>query len=102
MKKKEPFAAVKDLSLSLSQIGFNIALLAYQAWLMADAIVRTLFRLFVSHRHMLEWVTAAQAKFGLPLVPGRFHIGPRRHVRLLSQLDEPPKVQVHRVTGAAV
>lgn len=70
-KRSHVRAAVKDLSLSLSQIGFNIALLAYQAWLMADAIVRTLFRLFVSHRHMLEWVTAAQAKFGLPLnIPG--------------------------------
>ncbi len=60
-------AVGKDLLLSLSQIGFHIALLAHQAWLMADAIVRTLFRLFVSHRHRLEWVTAAQAKFGLPL-----------------------------------
>ena len=29
---------------------------------MSDAIVRTLYRLFVSHRRMLEWVTAAQAK----------------------------------------
>ena len=39
-----------------------VTLLAHQAWLMTDAIVRTLFRLFVSHRRMLEWVTAAQAK----------------------------------------
>ena len=60
-------AVAKDLSLALSQIVFHVALLAHQAWLMTDAIVRTLFRLFVSHRHMLEWVTAAQAKFGLPL-----------------------------------
>ena len=29
---------------------------------MADAIVRTLFRLFVSRRNLLEWVTAAQAQ----------------------------------------
>ena len=34
---------------------------------MTDAIVRTLFRLFVRRRHLLEWVTAAQAKFSLPL-----------------------------------
>ena len=40
-----------------------VTLLAHQAWLMTDAIVRTLFRLFVSRRRMLEWVTAAQAKF---------------------------------------
>ena len=31
---------------------------------MADAIARTLFRLFVSHRMLLEWITAAQAKVG--------------------------------------
>ena len=36
--------------------------LAHQAWLMIDAIGRTLFRLFVSHRKLLEWVTAAQAQ----------------------------------------
>ena len=66
-KRSHVRAVGKDLSLALSQIGFHTALLAHQSWLMADAIVRTLFRMFVSHRHMLEWVTAAQAKFGLPL-----------------------------------
>ena len=70
-KRSHLRAAGRDLSLALSQIGFHVSLLAHQAWLMADAIVRTLFRLLVSHRHMLEWVTAAQAKFGLPLtIPG--------------------------------
>ena len=34
---------------------------------MADAIVRTLFRLFVSRRHLLEWVTAAQSKVARPI-----------------------------------
>jgi cyclic beta-1,2-glucan synthetase len=56
-----------DLVLALSQMAFLLTLLAHQAWLMIDAIARTLFRLFVSRRHMLEWVTAAQAKFSLPL-----------------------------------
>jgi cyclic beta-1,2-glucan synthetase len=50
-----------DLSLALSQIGFVVAFLAFQAWSMMDAIGRTLFRLFVSHRNLLEWVTAAHA-----------------------------------------
>ena len=31
---------------------------------MGDAIVRTLIRLLVTRRHLLEWVTAAQAKTG--------------------------------------
>ena len=29
---------------------------------MLDAIIRTLWRLVVTHRNMLDWVTAAQAK----------------------------------------
>ena len=35
--------------------------LAHQAGVMADAIVRTLYRLTVSHRNLLEWTTAAQS-----------------------------------------
>jgi cyclic beta-1,2-glucan synthetase len=70
-KRSHVRAVGKDFFLALSQIGFHITLLAHQAWLMVDAIARTMFRLLVSHRYMLEWVTAAQAKFGLPLnVPG--------------------------------
>jgi len=39
----------------------TVTFLAHQASLMIDAIIRTLFRVFVSHQHLLEWVTAAQA-----------------------------------------
>ncbi len=56
-----------DLALALAQTGFLIALLAHQAWLMSDAIARTLFRLFVRRKRLLEWVTAAQAKFAARL-----------------------------------
>ncbi len=31
----------------------------YQAYVMLDAIIRTIYRVFFSHRNMLEWVTAA-------------------------------------------
>ena len=51
----------KDSSLAARQMIFQVIFLPHQAWLMADAISRTLFRLFVSHRNLLEWVTAAQA-----------------------------------------
>jgi cyclic beta-1,2-glucan synthetase len=51
-----------DLALGLLQSAFLITFLAHQAWLMVDAITRTLFRLFIRRRRMLEWVTAAQAK----------------------------------------
>ncbi len=52
-----------DLWLALSQTALAVAFLAHQAWSMTDAIGRTLFRLVVSRRHLLEWVTAAYAKF---------------------------------------
>jgi cyclic beta-1,2-glucan synthetase len=62
-----------DLKHALSQIALIVTLLAHQAWLMTDAIVRTLFRLFVSRRILLEWVTAAQAKIGPRLDLGGFY-----------------------------
>ena len=65
ISKRSHLSAVgADLGLALSQIGFAVTLLAHQAWLMSDAIVRTLFRLLVTRRRMLEWVTAAQATLG--------------------------------------
>ncbi len=45
-----------------AQIGLGVTFLAYQAWLMSDAIGRTLGRLYLTHRRLLEWTTAAQAK----------------------------------------
>jgi len=53
-----------DFRLALTLSGLIITFLAHQAWLMSDAISRTLFRLFVNHRHLLEWVPAAQTSHG--------------------------------------
>jgi len=50
-----------DLWLALRHIAFQTILLPAQAALMLDAITRTLYRLFVSHRHLLQWVTAAES-----------------------------------------
>jgi cyclic beta-1,2-glucan synthetase len=50
-----------DLALGLSQSIFLITFLAHQAWLMVDAVFRSLFRMVV-RRRLLEWVTAAQAE----------------------------------------
>ncbi len=54
-------ALAADVRLALAQTALLAVFLAHQAWLMADAIGRTLFRLLVSHRRLLDWVTAAQA-----------------------------------------
>jgi cyclic beta-1,2-glucan synthetase len=48
-----------DFALGALQSAFLITFLAHQAWLMVDAVARTLFRLAVG-RHLLEWVTHAQ------------------------------------------
>jgi cyclic beta-1,2-glucan synthetase len=53
-----------DLRLALAQSGLLISLLAHQASSMSDAIGRTLIRLFVTRRHLLEWTPAAQAAIG--------------------------------------
>ncbi len=62
-----------DLRLSLALSGMVITLLAHQSWLMGDAIGRTLYRLFVSHRNMLEWIPAAQAAAGRSLTLAGFY-----------------------------
>jgi cyclic beta-1,2-glucan synthetase len=54
-------ALAGDVQLAMSLTAFLLVFLAHQAWLMTDAIGRTLFRLFVSRRHLLDWVTAGQA-----------------------------------------
>ena len=58
-------AVARGVALGGSQLACHLAFLAHQAWLMSDAIVRTLVRLGVTHRTMLEWVTAARTKAGL-------------------------------------
>ena len=56
------FAALgKDIVSAEAQTALLVVFLAHQAWLMLDAIGRTLFRLS-SRRGLLEWITAAQSQ----------------------------------------
>ena len=55
-----------DLGFALAQSLFVVVLLADQAWLMGDAIARTLHRLFVTRSNLLEWVSHAQSSGGGP------------------------------------
>jgi cyclic beta-1,2-glucan synthetase len=54
-----------DLRAAGNQIALQVVLIAEQAATMADAIVRTLIRLFVTHRNLLEWTTHEQAQASL-------------------------------------
>src|SRR5206468_11515328 len=52
----------RGFAIALSQIGLSLTFLGHQAWLMSDAIARTLARLYLTRRRLLQWTTAAQAK----------------------------------------
>jgi cyclic beta-1,2-glucan synthetase len=58
-------AIVDDFVQALSISGLNLVFLADRATTMADAIVRTLYRLYVSRKNLLEWTTAAQVHVSL-------------------------------------
>jgi cyclic beta-1,2-glucan synthetase len=56
------FSSISEETRSmLIQIVLNFVFLAHQAYLMTDAIVRSIWRVTVSHKNMLEWVTAADS-----------------------------------------
>jgi cyclic beta-1,2-glucan synthetase len=66
-KRSHIRGVLSDLTLGLEQIALTVILLAYQAWLMSDAILRTLARIFVTRKNLLQWITAAQAKSAVDL-----------------------------------
>ncbi|MBK8160962.1 MAG: glycosyl transferase [Rhodospirillaceae bacterium] len=61
-----------DFRLTILQVVSHIVFLPHQAWLMSDAIIRTLYRVYVSRRNLLEWTTAAQGKIDRQLTVSGF------------------------------
>lgn len=55
-------SVLTDIALGTADVALRTTFIAHSAFLMADAIARTVYRLFVSHRNLLEWRTAAQAR----------------------------------------
>ncbi len=55
-------AVGENVLLAIGNSFVALTLLAERAWLITDAIVTTLVRLFVTRRQLLKWVTALQAK----------------------------------------
>ncbi|MCL6589638.1 MAG: glycosyl transferase family 36 [Firmicutes bacterium] len=45
---------------NFARILFNFLVLPFHSYAMLDAIIRTLYRLTISKKHLLEWVTAAE------------------------------------------
>jgi cyclic beta-1,2-glucan synthetase len=52
----------RDAVTSAEQFTLSVVFLPHQAAVSADAIVRTLWRLFVTRRNLLEWQTASQVE----------------------------------------
>ncbi|MCU1266410.1 MAG: phosphorylase [Acidobacteria bacterium] len=51
-----------DLRTNTAQFALTFIFVGHQACLSTDAILRTLYRQFISHKHLLEWVTAADTE----------------------------------------
>ncbi|MEO8470010.1 MAG: glucoamylase family protein, partial [Chloroflexota bacterium] len=61
-KRSHLRAVGADVAMATAHVGLSLTLLTDQAWLMVDAIVRTLIRLYASRQNLLEWTTAAESK----------------------------------------
>ena len=66
-KRSHVRAVARDFGRAAAQTALGVTMLAHQAWLMSDAIVRTLVRVYGTRRNLLEWVSAAQVHSGLRL-----------------------------------
>ena len=64
-----------ELKMALARWALTIVFLADQAWLMSDAIVRTLIRLTITRRHLLQWTPAAQLANDMTLGVAAFYRG---------------------------
>ena len=51
-----------DVRTNTAQVALSIMFLPHQAYLMTDAIIRTIYRKLISRKKLLEWVTAADAE----------------------------------------
>jgi len=53
---------IQNFQMALKQVFFIYAFLPFKAYLMVDAIIRTLYRLIISKKSLLQWQTAEEAE----------------------------------------
>ncbi|MCF8058785.1 MAG: hypothetical protein K9K67_05785 [Bacteriovoracaceae bacterium] len=56
---------LEDIKINLIQLGLTIITLPYQSYLHLDAIFRSLYRVFISKRNLLEWKAAAKVEMDI-------------------------------------
>lgn len=69
--------SLDDLSRGARRSVLQLVLLPYHAWMNMDAICRSVYRLTISRKHLLEWTTAAQVKNNATLHLRGFFLGMR-------------------------
>jgi cyclic beta-1,2-glucan synthetase len=79
-------AVLRDAKLSVQQFALAVAFLPHQAIISTDAIVRTLVRLAITKRNLLEWQTASQVERAFAAV------GPRAHTEIWRRMWLAPAV----------
>jgi cyclic beta-1,2-glucan synthetase len=65
-KRSHVRAVARDFRSAVGHVALTVTIMAHQAELMADAITRTLGRLYVTHGRMLEWQTTEFAASRIP------------------------------------
>ncbi len=60
-KRSHVRAVRRDLEAAGWHTAVTVTMLAHQSWVMGDAILRTLGRVIITRRHLLQWTTAAQS-----------------------------------------
>lgn len=53
---------ISNFKIAAEQLFLIFSFIPYQSYMMLDAIIRTLYRLFISKRNLLEWQTAADVE----------------------------------------
>ncbi len=72
-KRSHIRATATDAVAAAAHLFFGITFLAHRAWTMIDAAVRTLGRLMITRRKLLQWTTAADARAGRPRTQGAYY-----------------------------
>ena len=80
-------AVRREVRQTASLISLRLIFWADQAWSLADAILRTLYRMAISRRNLLEWTTAAQSKTEGPSSVSGFYRRMSAGVLLVSGLS---------------
>ncbi len=65
-------AVFEDAATNFQQLLLTLTFLAHRAYLMLDAIVRTLVRKHITHRLLLQWLTASESQRTLGNAPTDF------------------------------